>query len=328
MSVDIVDQINKEYIEWLEIFSARNALKNLLKINDKRSTYELDNIIGRWSITSDNVNSKIMKDFVNKKFISELVEKHLVTIDQGNNALDYFIHRIQNTCDNFPRDVPRIYDNTVSYKKFRQKLNPVLISRLRQKATDEQIIRMILRYAKHFANGMQWSVPQEVLFYLHDNFDVDCECFASPLNAILPRFGSLYLDTDGVFGSIGDFFSQKFDAGNYTINPPFIEPILNQCISKLLYDLRLADTQNKGIRVFCFIPEWRDSNFFQQFMRTPYRVYTETLYRGKHFYNSDERQVIATFNSAFFVLQNKHFVRKSNEPDYSTCCQNMIYNKI
>ena len=55
-------------------------------------------------------------------------------------------------------------------------------------------------------HGFQGAVPRHVFDELSRSFGVRHECFASPLNCFMPRFCSLFPDTDGFFGSAGNFF--------------------------------------------------------------------------------------------------------------------------
>ena len=54
--------------------------------------------------------------------------------------------------------------------------------------------------------GFQAAVPPACLQVMQKLWDVDCECFASPLNCFFPNFCSLFPDTDRPFGSLGSFF--------------------------------------------------------------------------------------------------------------------------
>lgn len=331
MSIPI-KKLDEEYLKWYSLRCARRALLNRLKItkSDYRNIYELDNIIGRWTLTRDNVNSRLKIEMIDGKFVSELVDKRLVSNTEiGRDVLNILVEKLNTTVDSLPPDHPSIFDSVAKFKKFVQYLDPALLSRLRSKADDSAIVFMLLRYARHISNGMQWSVPSDVLMNLGTFFDVKCECFGSPLNSTMDSFGSLYPDTDAIFGSVGDFFNQSLGNGSYTINPPFIESILNQCVSKLIYEFKISEEKKNSLRVFCFIPEWKDCIAYRQLMNSPLCRYRESLQRGKYFYLDGNRQIVATFNSSFFVLTSSQFNKPDDEPPYDVCCHGMkCDNKI
>ncbi|RNF04737.1 hypothetical protein TraAM80_04879 [Trypanosoma rangeli] len=101
---------------------------------------------------------------------------------------------------------------------------------------------MLLRYRSllgdmGYNQGPHAAVPPSVMRELHDAFDVRCEAFASPINAQLPLFGSLFPDTDYCFGSLGSFFDLKLIAGHYEMNPPFVTAVLQRLETFLLHDV-------------------------------------------------------------------------------------------
>jgi hypothetical protein len=63
-------------------------------------------------------------------------------------------------------------------------------------------------------------VPALAMQALHDDFGVRHECFASPLNAELASFGSLFPDVDSFFGSTGSFFDYFPHTGSFQCHPP------------------------------------------------------------------------------------------------------------
>ena len=70
--------------------------------------------------------------------------------------------------------------------------------------------RVQARYRALFGSrgGEGWhkAVPDAAMQHLQSTFRVSLECFASPFNARLSLFCSLYRDTDVPFGSLGSFF--------------------------------------------------------------------------------------------------------------------------
>ncbi|RNF08559.1 uncharacterized protein Tco025E_07320 [Trypanosoma conorhini] len=87
-----------------------------------------------------------------------------------------------------------------------------------------------------YNQGPHAAIPPSVMRELHDAFEVHCEAFASPLNAQLPLFGSLFPDTDACFGSLGSFFDLALVSGHYEVNPPFVTAVLQRLETFLLRD--------------------------------------------------------------------------------------------
>lgn len=109
---------------------------------------------------------------------------------------------------------------------------------------------MLLRYRlllgeKGYNQGPQAAVPPSVMAALHRAFEVRAEGFASPLNAQLPLYGSLFPDTDRPFGSVGSFFDADILSGHVEVNPPFDAVVLERMERKLLESLTNADKDGK-----------------------------------------------------------------------------------
>lgn len=93
------------------------------------------------------------------------------------------------------------------------------------------------------------SISQRAFYNIKQNFGVTIECFASPFNCLNDRYCSAFPDTDGVFGSLGNFFNHTFEPNDVLyLNPPFTESAMKQAaevISKL---------DNDAIVI---VPSWR-----------------------------------------------------------------------
>lgn len=59
------------------------------------------------------------------------------------------------------------------------------------------------------------------------DFDVSCECFASPLNSHFTSYCSAFPDIDQYFGSLGSFFSFYPRQGSFQANPPFDPSVIH-----------------------------------------------------------------------------------------------------
>jgi hypothetical protein len=78
--------------------------------------------------------------------------------------------------------------------------------------------------------------------HLADEHGVNHECFASPLNAWLPSFCSVFPDTDTPFGSLGSFFNFDFGSGGaFQVGPPYNNVVLLWTAEKLVASLMHAE---------------------------------------------------------------------------------------
>lgn len=110
----------------------------------------------------------------------------------------------------------------------------------------------VLRYSV-IDGGNHLSIPPLFYRHLRQQFGFDHELFASPLNRTLPKFCSLFRDTDAVFGSSGDVFSYPIRGGRYVANPPYIEKVM---LRFALHLCKSLETTKENIYVLMVIPDW------------------------------------------------------------------------
>ena len=129
-----------------------------------------------------------------------------------------------------------------------------------------RIFANLLRYRSLQGDGFQAAIGKPVWENLQATLGVGCECFASPLNAYLPAFGSGFADVDGPFGSRGSFFAFKPSAGSFAANPPFVHPIMDAMAAHILGLLKAAE-EAQGEHALSFtviIPGWKESDAYTQ----------------------------------------------------------------
>jgi hypothetical protein len=150
---------------------------------------------------------------------------------------------------------------------------------LQKRATDKDILRAALRYETIFSNHRQWCACIEIFQHLV-KLGANIEGFASPFNAQIIqleqsaeaqndekqsnnkynyKFCSLFFDTDNVFGSLGSFFKQEFNSGEYVIaNPPkileMLERTTNFCLDKVAHN---------NCKFTLLVPKWEDAIFYK-----------------------------------------------------------------
>jgi hypothetical protein len=91
---------------------------------------------------------------------------------------------------------------------------------------------------------------------MNTDYNLQFECFASPINATLPKFCSIYYDVERYFGSHGNFFNINIIEGTYSFNPPYQKNIMDLGIKKLFYFLDNAKLNNKKLTFILTIPIW------------------------------------------------------------------------
>ena len=88
-----------------------------------------------------------------------------------------------------------------------------------------RLFALLLRYKSIQGHGFQAAIGPPVWEVCRARLGVGVECFASPLNAYLPAYGSAFADVDAPFGSRGDFFKFAPLAGSFCANPPFVHEV-------------------------------------------------------------------------------------------------------
>ncbi|AYU77866.1 hypothetical protein, conserved [Leishmania donovani] len=140
---------------------------------------------------------------------------------------------------------------------------------------------LLLRYRTLFGGhgynqGPQAALPPPVMEHLAAAFEISAEAFASPLNAQLPQFGSLFPDTDRHFGSMGSFFDLQFGGASgdchaqrapiptdcaapppgchVEVNPPFDTTLLRHMGTHLLSCLKRAQESMQSLLFLIVLP--------------------------------------------------------------------------
>ena len=177
----------------------------------------------------------------------------------------------------------------------------------------EDVFCLLVRYAALEGKGWQAAVPRPVFPALHTHFGVVAECFASPLNAHLPSYCSLFRDVDASFGSLGSFFSFHPTEGSFEVNPPFVQQLMVVATDRMEALLRAATGPMSYAVV---VPAWTSDPHFPRLLTSPYctghvvvaaadhaycdgHQHESSLASGTHLYRP------APFDTAVFFLQNE-----------------------
>ena len=136
--------------------------------------------------------------------------------------------------------------------------------------------------------GMQGAIHGLVFQVLRDCFADGpmLECFASPLNAYLPAFGSAFPGIDFHFGSVGDFTQQTISHGCCEANPPFTPGIMNAMVERIEHCLAEAARTRKALTFAVIVPtvpeQMNNAACAKRFAATPFRRMTESPSCRKH----------------------------------------------
>jgi len=174
------------------------------------------------------------------------------------------------------------------------------------------IFCMLLRYRTFTLitnENMQLSLLPKFYGFFQYVCKAKVECFASPLNRVLPVFCSAFADVDKVFGSLGSFFdnintNKIFDEGLFIANPPFVEEVMNKTYDTVVNRLK----NNKQITTFMFIvPKWDDSVSIKLLMNSVYYKKHYLLEKAKYYQNYNlqgEIKLVAPCETYIIVLSN------------------------
>jgi len=161
---------------------------------------------------------------------------------------------------------------------------------------------ILLRYGPLVNTGVNLhaAVPPR----MYKEMPTDLECFASPLNATMDRFLSLYPDIDAPFGSQGTFFTYSFPPGNYTANPPYTDIIMSAMYARIA--ALLAKDEPYSFRIV--VPDWSGPpvSLIKQDPRKRLEVF---LSSGQHKYvlgsqHVEVQKVIFAIDTYIAFLQN------------------------
>jgi len=362
-----VDLLKKEYAIYRR---NQNIYRNLVKqfcqtFDNNKCKYEIKNILERFTLSISNLKKggdwdlkTLTKDHpVVQKMIDELTDKkrYYKLKDADRKKITQIVMKELKNEEKIEGETAKLsnlifdFDNYELRFKIGTGMIKVNVSRRNlgqlQKGLEKgdwketHIAIMVLRYLTHFMGSQQWGIPLPVFMDLYHQFGARYEAFASPLNSRFlgmkdAKFGSLFRDTDEIFGSIGNFFEtdilnlakENTSASTSTsgdtvwvINPPYIETLLELSVIKMDESLSNwikinRNSKEKGdLTFFGVMPEWSDSKAFQMVEKSPHLKYMEILHPDDHYYTDVQgRKIKARFGSMVYVLSS------GGEADYQS----------
>ena len=169
---------------------------------------------------------------------------------------------------------------------------------------------MILRYSSMLIGSQNWNIPYNVYKILVDKYKITIEGFSSPINSQImyfgkdKQFGSLFIDTDKIFGSIGNIFDQNLVGKCFTLNPPYVLDVMDKCADKAIETIDTAKKNNKPTFIFLTVANWIGAYYYEKLKKHKLSKHI-ILEKYKHYYensNDDDNKIIAKFDSSIFIL--------------------------
>lgn len=274
-----------EYSRYLKHKRFIDETHKLVTAGDKR---EIDNILCRYLLSHFNQETEAT---IRAKANAELIEQKLDIV------IPFQLMEEEITALEFSEVIQaEIITFALSFK-----YPPNTTTRLSAKSTPLNAARVILRYEGMLCRtGSFWGLTAKVWNHLRQ-YRVEYEGFASPLNYNLPKFFSLFPDTDKVYGSLGNFLTAELSPGVYCANPPYVESIMLTMTQKLLPLL----ASNKPFTFFVLVPGWLDSLPIQKLMESEHCKVKISLANGHKIYDYMAGKIMSVrFKNLFLVLTN------------------------
>ena len=265
---------------------------------DKHFIGGKDNVKTFYDSITDSV--QVMYEKYNDLLIMIYHDEHREILKKLNNMTT---QKIRNSTNEY---IYKFFDHFTPYS---EQIHNKLIQMYRQKDLHTFYFDMFALGFNYYiidGNSLQWSIPRNVFRYMSSVFKCHMEFFASPMNANLPLYCSLFR-SERVFGAINNFFNidrKQIMEGVYEINPPFINEIFdNSC--NIVFKL-IQNSENKGRELmFIYImPDWVDCNTYNKLSTSLWCIKHIHLEKDKHTYYqiSNCKYVMATFDAHIFII--------------------------
>lgn len=337
-----MEAIKREYCRQTSYNYFIRKIISILNIRNKRQLYENKNIIERFVLEIINynlqesvdhfifLNEKISdieymsKSHIFQKMLAEYSEKNIIVSDLQKQKILHLLNKIHiqflNNEDftspgNPPKCKLKIYRTHVilTYQDYSKYLVRARYDMLADHCnTPAAIFKMILRYSMFDHSGQQWSIGDYIYPKMIDDFQLSLEMFASPLNNTLPRYCSLFPDTDRPFGSLGDYFSltSRYLIDSKThgalFNPPYLPLLMERATAKLLQMMTECASNDHALYIVSFLPAWYDSQFMQMLDNSPFILLNRQICRGQYYLKQrhDDSVMISNFDITLVVLHS------------------------
>jgi len=202
----------------------------LLLASYKKSKYYLDNK-NKYNITK-------------KEFIQQREETKFTFYKyQIHIKFDIKDKRLNNILDNLLIPTDEYFKLKKNYKG-------------KESIFNDLIWTILFRYQLLGSNNHQLGVKSNIMSKLHEDYNLNFECFASAINSTFPHFCSIYYDIEKYFGSFGSFYNLIPIKGTFGLNPPYQKDIIENALNKALISLDEAKKKSLELTFIITIPIW------------------------------------------------------------------------
>lgn len=242
--------INK-YKYHKDINRLKQEIKKLKKGINKQKIIDIKKVCDLLfeNIVKDDINK--ICDYMSNESAKEIELLHDVIQSDHNISKNEYNNKITLKLDNYQLEI-----NKEHFDKIKNNFQV-------DNSFDLHLWNMLFRYKSYFGEnnegeGHHAAVPVSVMKKLNALFNVNYECFASPLNHYFPNFNSAFGDVDCYFGSLGSFFSTQFASGFFEANPPFIDELMNAMAAHMLKCLNKSENNNLSLCFIIIVPYWNN----------------------------------------------------------------------
>jgi len=323
-------------------------------INDTRTSYEVKNALDRLIINFVNQHHNLKHLFYAdltltkyqsheefRKMISELRDKKILVKNMGISKITEELAKILYVADKKYQErktKPKInkslihmkdHDDFVEiqYKKYNRFISKSRYHKMRTNFTqlsDYQFLKIILRYSLFTDSGQQWSYGDDKLYEMcSDIFNINMEMFGSPLNFLMYRYCSMFLDTDAPTGSYGSAYNilnneefLKTSTGCFYC-PPYVEGLMDDTAKIVNNILEKFEKDKRDYSILCFLPNWEDAGFFKTLMKSKYQVASKKLIKGEYICQKKSlgKKGIVAFPSRTILLNSIAYTNEEREKE-------------
>lgn len=181
------------------------------------------------------------------------IKKTVVSIKKNNDQKETLFYKLEILTSFFIRDkkLETIINNILLPTKVYDKLNDNYSGP--KNKIDDYIWSIIFRYQLLSSNNNQLAVLPSIMHLMHNDYQLNFECFASAINSVFKNYCSIYYDLEQYFGSVGSFFSIIPVKGTFGFNPPYQKDLIDASIKKVIGFLKNAPD---NLTFIVTIPIW------------------------------------------------------------------------
>jgi hypothetical protein len=168
---------------------------------------------------------------------------------------------------------------------------------------------LALRYSAFITGGNHWSLPKKYYNYLYFKCGVRNEGFASIINTKAlqhpdSKFCSIFPDIEAKYGSLGSFFHNNIGdvPGNWVVNPPYTEKIINESIVKVLGDLKSAKIKNVIKAVYMILPNWENLDGLDLLLKSPFLLKAIIVKPGEMYFEMQNQMPYTLKTEQFYCI--------------------------